>query len=135
MKELERIKDNLKSLLVNNSILEDAIEEIDMVIIQSENGAQKRSKREAALLDEVESLKVELDKSQKAFESIKEEAIKAMDVATDLLHQKEELEKALEELKIEKRERDAKKALSGKYRQEAEKSHSEPKKGFRIKED
>ena len=125
MKDLERIRNELKGVL----------EEIDSFIMESENGAQKRSKREAALLDEVEKLKAELDKSQKAFESIKEEAVKAMDVATELLHEKEELEHALKELKKEKLEKQAKIQESRKYRQEGEKSVHEPKKGFRIKEE
>lgn len=125
MKELERIRNELKGVL----------EEIDSFIMESENGAQKRSKREAALLDEVESLKGELDKSQKAFESIKEEAIKAMDVATELLHEKEGLEHALKELKKKDLEEHAKKLEAGKYRQHEEKPVVEPKKGFRIKED
>ena len=125
MKELERIRNELKGVL----------EEIDSFIMESENGAQKRSKREAALLDEVEKLRAELDKSQKAFESIKEEAVKAMDVATELLHEKEELEHALKELKKKDLEEHAKKLEAGKYRQHEEKPVVEPKKGFRIKEE
>lgn len=125
MKELERIRNELKGVL----------EEIDSFIVDNENGAQKRSKREAALLDEVEKLRAELDKSQKAFESIKEQAVKAMDVARGLLHEKEDLENALKELKKEKLEREAKIRESRKYRQEGEKPVIQPKKGFRIKED
>lgn len=125
MKELERIRNELKGVL----------EEIDSFIMESENGAQKRSKREAALLDEVEKLRAELDKSQKAFEGIKEEAVKAMDVATELLHEKEELEKSLKELKEENAKKAQKVVVAGKYRQHEEKPVVEPKKGFRIKED
>ena len=124
-----------KELIRIEALIKDASESISALISQEGEEKVKHSKRESALLDENEKLKSLLDHALVDMDSIKEEAMKAQELIKELEASKECLEHRIDELKIEKREKEAKKAELGKYRQHEEKSAYEPKKGFRIKEE
>lgn len=110
-------------------------DQLDSKEERSKEALGKRAKINSDLLNENEILKKELDIAQKECESLKEEALKAQEVASGLKEELEASKIALKELKDKELEREAKKAEMGKYRQQEEKRSYEPKKGFRIEKE